>query len=406
MPLNFPFAEVDRRAAWLRLVLLISCFLGLLASWPLWLNARTFPLLSITAHFPMLPSPLDKGFFAVMLLLLVLAVRFYRPAVKAFLILSLFAFCEDQNRGQPWFYLYCVMLGLTLLPGPISLAACRCAISVVYLWSGIQKLNPRFFQVEPTWFVAPAANWHLPAIVMDLLQLAVTCTPFIELAIGLALWSGRLWRGVLAATLLIHLGAILFLGPLGYNYNWVVLPWNLAMIALVCVLFLPRKRVAGAKKNRPATAAVTFPGAIAELRSSKPALIVVACFALLPLFSYVGLWDSYFSFSLYAENSATANIFVTKAFGDRLPPKLRALVKPFPQTYDPQFQGPFIFSYGPWCYQELHVPPIPEPRAFLAIYRYLRNYSREPEDLRMIVGQRGGPVIFYEGYTHKFLTPK
>ena len=35
----------------------------------------------------------------------------------------------------------------------------------------------------------------------------------------------------------VHLAALLFLGPLGHNYNWVVWPWNLAMIGLVWALF-------------------------------------------------------------------------------------------------------------------------------------------------------------------------
>jgi hypothetical protein len=137
------------------------------------------------------------------------------------------------------------------------------------------------------------------------------------------------------------------------------------------------------------------------------ALVAVGCFALLPILSYAGLWDSYFSFSLYAENSATANIFITQSFADRLPPEMRSLVKPLPQTFDPQFQGPLVFNYGAWGYQALHVPPIPEPRAFYAIFRYLReHYSPAPGELRMIVGRRAGRVIFYEGYDKRYLQPK
>ncbi len=140
---------------------------------------------------------------------------------------------------------------------------------------------------------------------------------------------------------------------------------------------------------------------MAELSSSRLATSVVLVFALLPALSFMGMWDSYFSFSLYSENAATANIFVTREFGEHLPPKLRTQLKPFP-AYDPQFQGPFIFTYAVWCYQELHVPPIPEPRAFRAIFQSLRTYAPQPSDLRMIIGQRAGPVIFYEGDRHQY----
>ncbi len=211
----------------------------------LWLNTRTFPLIPIFAGFPILPAPLDKVFFAVMLLTLVLAFWYYRPAVKVFLLLSLFAYGEDQNRGQPWFYMYCVLLGFTLLPEAVSLAAARWAISAIYLWSGVQKCNARFFEIEPAYFTSAAANWHLPGFVISLIHGAVAATPFLEMGIGLFVWSKRFRLGAIIAVVLIHGGAVLLLGPLGYNYNWVVLPWNLAMIGLVCALFLPVKRDGG-----------------------------------------------------------------------------------------------------------------------------------------------------------------
>ena len=153
-----------------------------------------------------------------------LAFWYYRPAVKAFLLLSLFAYCEDQKRGQPWFYMYWVLLGFTLLPAPIVLAAARCAISAIYLWSGVQKCNARFFEIEPAYFTGAAVNWHLPGFVISLLHWAVAATPFLEISIGLLVWSIRFRLAAIIAVVLIHGGAVLLLGPLGYNYNWVVLP--------------------------------------------------------------------------------------------------------------------------------------------------------------------------------------
>src|SRR5262245_12139748 len=110
----------------------------MIASLPTWLNARSFPLSPIVPWFPIVPSPWDKVFLGAMLLALVMAAWVYRAAVVGFLVLSLFAFGEDQNRGQPWFYMYWVMLLLTLFPEPTALAACRFAVSVAYIWSGIQ----------------------------------------------------------------------------------------------------------------------------------------------------------------------------------------------------------------------------------------------------------------------------
>src|ERR1041385_2097850 len=112
--LNPPFTGLERRTVWLRVTLLAASFLGLLASAPLWTNGHAFPLLPIAWWFPILPSPWDKCRFGMMLLALVLAGWFYRAAVASFLVLALFAFFEDQNRGQPWLYIYWLMLLLTL----------------------------------------------------------------------------------------------------------------------------------------------------------------------------------------------------------------------------------------------------------------------------------------------------
>lgn len=423
MPFARPFAGVDRRVACLRLVLLCACLFGLLASWPLWLNTRTFPLLPVAPWFPILPRPFDGVLLGALLLSLVLALWFYRPAVLFFLTATLFAFCEDQNRGQPWMYLYWVMLWFTLLPAPTALAANRLAISVVYLWSGIQKCNPKFFQIEPDFFIAPLQDSHWPAAATSVLRMAIATAPFVEIGIGLGVWFKRLRPAAIVATVLVHFTALLLLGPLGHKYNAVIWPWNLAMIGLVCVLFgnekwfagpvpqgVPQKSPQGessrAKSKRPSPADENLLAqSFAQLRRSKPALLGIALFSLLPFFSYYGKWDSYFSFSLYADNTATANIFVSSEFADNLPPRLKAQVKAF-QPFDPQFQGPYMFNYNAVCYEELHVPPIPELRAFRSVFNWLGQYAKQPGDLRMIVGQRAGPVIFYEGDRVVYLQAK
>jgi len=89
----------------------------------------------------------------------------------------------------------------------------------------------------PAWFVAPATRWHLPTGLIEVMRWTIASAPVVELAIGLALWVPSLRRAAIAAAVVLHLAALLFLGPLGYNYNWVVWPWNLAMIGLVWALF-------------------------------------------------------------------------------------------------------------------------------------------------------------------------
>lgn len=432
---KWPLAGLDRRVAWLRVTLLSASFLGLIACAPAWANSRRFPLSPVAEWIPILPSPADRILFGAMLASLLVALWLYRPGVTFFLGSCFFGFCEDQNRGQPWLYMYVVMLALSLASANRAIAACRIAISVVYFWSGVQKLNPGFFEVIPKWFVDPAANkWHWPGPVVHVLKLAVESAPFVEIGIGVLLWVRPTRKAALISVLILHSVSLIVLGPLGYNYNWVVWPWNVAMMALVFGLFsksrffdaaepgpaagfLPAKAVAevragppkgrgktrrtsgseprpkGEPKSNNSIRAVT----LREVRTSKPVIVVLALFSLLPVLSYCGWWDSYFSFSLYAQNAARANLFITQSCADHLPAELRKYVQPFNSNYDPQHQGPLMLGFDPWCYEELHVPPVPEVRNFKAIFSSLRKYAQRPEDLRMVIGPRAGPVIFLEG---------
>ena len=120
---------------------------------------------------------------------------------------------------------------------------------------------------------------------------------------------------------------------------------------------------------------------------------------------YVGWWDSYFSFTLYANNQAKADIFVTEAFSKRLPPGMRAHVHQLRQAYDPQIQGPYVFDFQTWGFNELHVPPMFEPRGFRSIFKFLRAYSSDPGDLRMIIAPRAGPLVLYQGDRQRPLVP-
>src|SRR5882762_5462927 len=113
--------DISSRLPSLRVILLSASFFGMLACAPLWLNSREYPLIPVAAWFPTLTPPWDKYFFGGLLGSLVLALWFYRPAVLFFLLGSLFLVLGDQNRAQPWFYMYWVMLWLSLAPESSSL---------------------------------------------------------------------------------------------------------------------------------------------------------------------------------------------------------------------------------------------------------------------------------------------
>jgi hypothetical protein len=370
----------DERARWLRVVLLGATLLGMLSCLPLWLNTREYPLMPICASWPVLPPAYGPWLLGVTLFSLA-AAWFYRPAILFFLGATLYLYGCDQNRGQPWMYLYWLMLLLNLLPERSSLAACSVLISLVYLWAGIQKLNGTFFRVMPAWFVEPASGWGWPDAAVAGLRAGVSLTPFLELFIGAGVWFPGTRRFAIATAVLLHGASLLFLGPLGHNINLVVWPWNIAMVALLLVLFGLR-------------AEASLPQTLRELQRSWTGALVVRLCGLLPILSYVGWWDSYFSFALYSANLSWADLYVTQSFRDHLPVRLRTYVHEV-ENFNPSFQLPYVFEHPRWGAEQLHAPPLPEPRAFAAMFRHIAAYATNENDCQMIVETRGGQILLY-----------
>jgi hypothetical protein len=371
---------------WLRLCVLLATLSGVLSSIPLWLASREYPLLPVASWWPVLRSPWDAVLLAILLGSLLLAGWFFRPAVIVFLILSLFLVLSDQNREQPWFYMYALLLLALMFRSPISLTLCRLIISAVYIWGGVQKINPVFFKVVPVWFVSPATKWLSPELV-SLFQWTVAAAPAIEIFIGFALWWQPVRKLAIGAVCAVHVLALIFLGPWGHGYNLVVWPWNLAMIAIVILLF-PRGRL-----ERP----------ISTLNRCWPAWALAVLVCVLPTLSYTGKWDSYLSFSLYSGSLATADIYVTESFRERLPEKLKRFTHAL-QTYNEEVQGPYVFDHQSWAMAELGVPPLPEPRAYRNTWTYLsRKYAANPQEIRMVLAPRTGPILLYQGESASIL---
>ena len=352
----------------------------MVASTPLWLSTRTYPLLPIAPWFPVAPASFDRMIFGGALFSLVAALRFYRPAVIVFLIISFYLAMSDQARWQPWFYLYWVMLLLSLAKGAAAVCACRVAISAVYVWSGIQKCNSGYFEIVVPFFTRGAAEW-LPAFATTLLRGALAAGPAVEIFIGVAVWFLPTRRVALAMAGVVHATALLLLGPLGHGHNWIVWPWNIAMPVLLTVLF-PLARL---------------DKSIADLLRVRWATGLAVLFTLLPTLSLFGYWDSYLSFSLYTGRITKADIYITEGVKNRLPPAVLEFVVPTPAPYNRDLQGPYVVLVELWADRILRVPPLPERRGYLAVAKYLTQFAPDPGEVHMVLIPRVGRTVFYSG---------
>lgn len=376
-----PAASDSPRVLALRCALLLALLLGMLASWKLWVGPRTFPALPVAAWFPQLSSPWDAALLALMLLAALASFRIYRPAILGLLLIALFLYCGDQNRGQPWVYLYCVLLLITLLPEAPALAASRLVIAAVYVWAGLQKLGPDYRESIMPYMMQPVAQW-LPVPAAALVKGCLLGAPVAEVFIGVGLWIPRLRRVAIVTALVIHAVALLILGPLGHNQNLVVWPWNLAMVTFVIILFPPVRVVETWRALRGSTLAVAITGLVVGL----------------PALNHLGWWDSYFSFALYSGNTAKADLIIVPSLVPRLPEELRRHAVPLHKDViaaNPGLKGLWVFDMQTWAVSSLDVPPIPEPRNYRSMAKAVARFAEQPTDVQLIVFPRHGPTQVY-----------
>ena len=360
---------------------------GLLAAFALsprlWLSDRTFPLTPIPP-LPPLPVPTDYilmvGAAAALLATLAasamrfrgrastvpLADRWLPATVIALMVLAI----TDQQRWQPWFYQYTAMLAAVAIstrPGARTSAtdaldACRTILAGIYLWSGVQKLNVSFLTLDFPWMVEPIVQ-ALPGWAGRGLESLAVAVPVVEISVAAAVLSPRLRRAGVAAAIGTHAFILACLGPLGHDWNTIVWPWNVAMIALVVLLF-------GGHAD---------PGWRRVLTAQSRAVnaVVIVLFWILPALSFADLWDSYLSACLYSRNTRRADVFVAAPVLARLPASVAA------RADDTGAIHPMS-----WALDELGVPVYPEPRVFKSVATELCRQARRDDQVILVISSR------------------
>ncbi|MGJ8696042.1 MAG: hypothetical protein ACSHYF_06975 [Verrucomicrobiaceae bacterium] len=351
------FENVPRQLFLVRLIIAIALLSAIAISTTLWYSAdRVYPVLPF-GPFPTLPPWAEAfcliGLFASLVGSLI-PHKFQRLFAASTVLIFAFHTACDQTRWQPWVYQYLLMLIPFLWWNPASpssgtllLKTHRFILIGIYFWSGFHKIGPEFHGIWTESVAKPVLalldDGGLKTFVTNLSRYI----PYLEMGIALllAIPRTRLF-GIISATLM-HLSLLVMIGPLMADRNEVIWPWNIAMIALVIVLFKSK---------------TTTPFPFAWRRASIPAKATLALFAIIvgimPSQWSKGLWDEYPSFHLYSGKSQRFVLILLPLGEKKLSPEQRQ----------------FLFSDPPrlselnidnWAFKELKVPSVSDDRVAL-----------------------------------------
>ncbi|MFZ0311609.1 MAG: MauE/DoxX family redox-associated membrane protein [Candidatus Korobacteraceae bacterium] len=355
----------DKTALRTKTIVVVGFVASLLLSPKLWVSSRFYPLVPVFHGLPRIPYPLDYLCFGVVLLLLV-AIAFAprpRPYLVSFVAFIALYSLLDQTRWQPWAYQYWLMLialgCFSWKPDDIrgrqdAVNICRLIMGCTYFYSGLQKLNSKFV-VEGFPWVLGTLHLHIPVSYLNYLGWTV---PFIEVSIGLCLLTRRFRKIGIVNGIVMHLFILYSFGPLGLDWNSVVWPWNVAMIALILVLFWNTD--------------VTFADIVWRNKFVYQKVVLVLL-GVLPALSFIGRWPSDLSLALYTDNLTEANVLISESVKQDLPVFVQQFIKPQP--------GHIVLRTQDWSFGELNVPPYAEIQSFTSIGSEVCKYAHDSPDI-------------------------
>lgn len=364
------------RVFWLKAMIVSVFCVGLVMSSRLWIGPRTYPLSPVLSFPPSSIYPIDLFLYAALFVLGGAILVSPRPQKFIFSFLGIvIVFCLlDQTRWQPWVFQYGFLLAALALFSWDSddiggrertLNVARLIVATTYIFSGLQKLNLHFINVDFPWIVEPITN-AFPAA-RGLLYVLGIGAPFIQIGFGVGLLTRKYRRVSLILAVSMHAFILAMFGPFGQNWNDIIWPWTAAMAGLDLLLFTGKQKF---------SVRDIFWG-----NRHPYHVCVLVLFAILPFLSFFNLWDSYLSSALYSGNLTEATIYATDKGRDSLPASVGAyLVHTSPDTN--------VLNIQRWAIEDLNVTPYPETRVYKKIAKAVCEHSQFPADFVLLVREQ------------------
>ena len=298
--------------------LLVTCFAATIVVtrhlWQAHTTPPTVPLLDL-ARVPV-TVPLLAALVAVLV----------RPVGGwiCLVVVVVAAIVLDQTRIQPEIISLTILIGATLPVRGARLVG-QAAVVSIWFWAGLNKALSTGWEDVASTLASDAGNAGLKVAFY-------WTTPALEMAAGLLLTIRRTRPVGVVLAVLLPVGVLLTLSPLGdgVSRNTAVWPWNVALAASALVLFTKR-----------------FDHRTDRLRRSpRWALAAAGVLLVVPVGWYLGIFDSYLTYQLYTGNTRTAEIcapdgtcrtneFDTASLNVPLPPEPRIYRSIFEKTCQP-----------------------------------------------------------------------
>ena len=319
-------------------------------SYKLWIADRNYPLV------PWVDMPSAMHLILLFASAVLLAWLIYNPQNKSVIIAALLTesitILGDQNRLQPWHYQYLFTFFAIVANYKYKKKVLQGIVLITvatYLFSGLQKINSGFLRT--IWSVHLLRRFlGVPEHIIHnrLVHFAGLIIPLIEVSGAMGLLFLRTMKPAAWLLISMHIFILIFIGPLNFNYNMVVWPWNVQMILLLYFLFLKEKLILHQTTFR-----------------SIPNYIIAWCWIVLPIAGLFGYWDKFLSAGMYSGREKLLQFYF--ADSTQIPTEL----KPYAFYSKKNTSAGIVLT--DWCLKELNVAAVTEPRVVNSITQQMNE---------------------------------
>lgn len=348
------------------LILRITCVFWIftkLFSYNVWHTDRLFPVIPPFNFLEDVPNFVHLSLFFVALCGMAVVAVFpkNRAVLGLTIVVELMSCLLDQSRWQPWEYQYLLTFLFFFFYHHNRKQFSNYfafLLVVTYFFSGLHKLNGGFlYSVWEKMILIRFLNFDPNQIQNIFVHYAGLGLPILEMCLAIGLLFAKIKKPFALLLIGMHIFIIIFLSPLGINYNSIVWPWNMLMIIYLLILFYE------------GNTSISFKNLLSGFNK-----IPFTVIAILPLLSFFGLYDNYLSFNLYSGKLNSFRICVDE---DKVDDKLNEYL-----SKNRFYCGSKAsISVDKWAMKEMNVVLYPEERIYLEIQKkWKEKYPNSESD--------------------------